>query len=680
MVLQQSLQQAYNQVGQGPVLQAWCHNVTKQVNYHLDKIMIDPHQFLSYRTSLTGNLTQPFTIEASIQGHCQACQASTFQLLTDDSSTSSSSSSRRRTRRRGQVQQHHHHRSLSSAGAGNNVFQPTTPPLPSCACPAPLKSAFLLVANQLLARPHRVSTPVSITAIQELVQVSCSPNVTTIETYVVLNFGTPPSSSTNNTTSSSPPVLLNTTTQGQLLAQYVSQYYNNANALRTSGHVCDTSFLTVSGSAQTIVAPTGDGTSNSGISGRRRQLSPSGSVSASLTSIYKITGTCRGCSSSVSLFNDAVSKGRRRLMLSSSLSSSSLGDYNTWSDEHDDDPMDDFDEVDDFNEVDLPTMSTTMSTMTTTTNTYHHHYDDHHRQLPVLNGLCYCPVHSTSFAPPSGAEYLITLNIQLAILANAGFLSVVGPAQATVQVKPVNCSNNVETIHSIVTMTLVRVNSNTSDSVDNTTLSSDDVSFLEEAFMITYNFLAQEYYCDPFFRTVNKVQLIESIPYRRRHLMTEREMEHRHLLPTDNNFTELVFNVTSTCRGCPLTSTTLFNVNTTDDMPPPLGRRRRQLLQDHAWNALSKMSNSGEWVNNMRGLLQVQQHNYTTCYCPVHVIGNRAPTLPEFLSAFNVTIAALDQLIVSQAAEDMTIPPTTTPHASSSPSLFPTTKSPANAE
>lgn len=288
---------------------------------------------------------------------------------------------------------------------------------------------------------------------------------------------------------------------------------------------------------------------------------------------------------------------------------------------------------------------------------HHHHY--HHRKLPVLDGICYCPVNTTAFAPPAGAEYLQVLNTQLDVLATSGYLSIVGAAQATVQVKQVNCSTDLEPFSTIVSITVLRINE-TGSSIYNTSLTTDDVTFLEQAFSVTYNFLQQHYYCDPFVRTVDTVQLVQANPFRRhqRGLLPQQEEP----VPT-YNFTELVFQVTGHCRGCTPLNTTLFNVTASS---------RRRLVQDLASTTTTTLrdmtATTSDRLVDVRQLQQQQQQgNQTICYCPVSVIGDRAPTLAEFLIVFNQTIATLDKLVIRQAEEDKTLPPTYAPTSPPSP-------------
>ncbi len=238
-----------------------------------------------------------------------------------------------------------------------------------------------------------------------------------------------------------------------ILEQAVLQTYNNLNALGT-GDVCDNLFLTIT-EVQIDVTP---GNTDDGSFLLRRILKQSAS-SSTKNVVFGISGNCRGCSESPSLFNDV--SGRRRLL--------------------DEGPM---------ITVERKQQQTEWAENDT-------------------SNVCYCPVNTTQFGRPTQSAFVNALNDRLGVLAAANLTNLNNNSVTEVfQDAPVNCSSLVNTFHDTVQVTLAGY------ALNSTNLISDQAAQLAQAFATTYNTLTQQY-CDPLFRTIISVQIVEVIPNRR---------------------------------------------------------------------------------------------------------------------------------------------------------------------
>jgi hypothetical protein len=546
--------------------------------------------------------TQQFNLYATWTGQCRGCQATPFNVLQIDVPVSDQGRKLLKQQRQSVLQQENETATPTVVVDTTHLhqqqrsLQQTSTRTAACNCSVPLESAFLAYFNNHFV-PFFLSFAIdSLVSVTQLEQVSCSPTINTFDTYLSLQFGAGPGF-TNAA------ALI---TQLPFVSQITTLAYNDANTNSLTN--CDLNFVTVSDTVQMIL-PLG-----SNINNRRHLATVTASV-ASITAVVKVPVVCRGCSVSVSLLNDVSGRRRRRARKARRLhqqpnNSVVINDY-----DH---------EIYDMNDI--------------------------HRKLPIINGNCYCPV-STNTTTPSGRtstqHYLQVLNDFLQILGpqGAGLITVVSSALDAVQVEPVNCTNNVTDLNMTVTLAL---------NGSSTSINDGGADFLQQAFLNTYNDLAQ-HYCDPYHRRVDLAKLLQDQP------------------PTGVNMTMAV---TGSCRGCP-SSTPLFN-----DVSGRrhLGREQEQ-KEEGSMSTSSGLPVSWEKKENLN---QRQLQSGGLCFCPVNPIAARAPDTLEFLAAFNDAIYPYYYLFVlieprttAPPSKSPTSPPTTqipTPFPTASPSASPTHK------
>lgn len=142
--------------------------------------------------------------------------------------------------------------------------------------------------------------------------------------------------------------------------------------------------------------------------------------------------------------------------------------------------------------------------------------------------------------------------------------------------------------------------------------SPEQLTNLEQAFQQTYNALNtfNPNTCDPFFRNVEQVSLIEENGFNRRVL----NKEQRHLQATAITFSYL-FRIRGACRGGCSSSSSLFDHETS-----------RRL----------------DWTPKDNGRIDWRRLQVDIgCICPLGATEERAPTQQEFQSAFQAAISAL---------------------------------------
>jgi Fe-S cluster biogenesis protein NfuA len=579
--LQNHLVQAYNQA-------AACHNAFGGFR-RLRRAKILRNQITSFGSSSpqtpSAELTQNFTVTATVQGECRGCKASPFRLFSDKS----------------------------------------TPRRMHCVCPIPLKSSILHFFNRFVRyspseiRRMKTVLPSSIDLLEDITELEsyspCNPTEDTFHTFITIDF-------TEET--------LNITDQSQnpILEQAVLQSYNNLNALGTAD-VCDNFFVTIT-DVQVVVSPK---TAGYGLTSmNRRNLKQSAAVSTK-DFIFSITGKCRGClGNPPSLFDDV--SGRRRHL-------------NQW-------PMTIMEEKQQSHQQttqaqhDVSDVSSAMLWLDS-------------RRLPVVSGGCYCPVYATQFRRPTQSEFVNSLNIRLRLLEAANLINIVGAATETLQDVPVNCSSEENFFNDTVGVTLGGY------ALNSTNLSSTQEAQLTQAFITSYNSLAQQY-CDPLFRTIYSVQLEEVIQSRRvlceKEGMRTRSGNNRLLAPssahgsaskpTGVSEATFVFSVTGHCRGCP-SSTPLFN----DAIVA--GRMLDYLfvIKETPTTSREHAKATSQQGGNER-LRQLQETNLTAeCYCDLNSLGDRAPNETEFTEAFAEMLASAN-IASSVITISQIIPPSPT--------------------
>lgn len=461
---------------------------------------------------------------------------------------------------------------------------PSSPPPSGCFCSAPRKVPFLRRLNRRSLLPNGIDKVLSIVLLFQ--QSRCPAVEVQFETFVAVTYT---GGNVTNTTAST-----NTTTQNQLLAQSVLETYNDANALNTAG-VCDTQYHSLT-SIQVIAATT------TAIPSSRRTLAKFNFLNFKRNFIFLIRGTCRGCTSSTALFDDVV--GRRRL-------SKTATDAMAMNQE-------------DSVMLDLP-LHHKVSTWHTTTDKVIDVVafpNAFHRQLPVLDGQCYCQATTTSRRIPTKGEFIQALNDRFGDIGpqGAGVVTIASAVQNIAQLVLVNCSNRINQFTTTVTVGIF----------SNRTLSSQELAQLGTAFQTTYNGLNQ-LYCDPVFRGVLSVQ----VKYRRRQRQLL-ETAHRDVQQQER-VAFVHFVVQAQCRGCSSGTTLFANSGTGRSLQQHVGGDQElgssvdpsdEVQNDNAWRSLGKSSN---------------QAYVASCFCQANSIAFTAPTKFAFQKAFNQSVAALDK-------------------------------------
>jgi hypothetical protein len=245
----------------------------------------------------------------------------------------------------------------------------------SCAChsgaelnppsPQDFLTAFSDTVQQLIAS-GALTFVVGVLDISSLDPISCDTSVSDFESNLVVNIEGDSSMINDNDL--------------EVLGQVFTESYNSVNAY--SSQICDPQFKLLDDSSVAI-APDLLNTSN-------RML---GSTKVKLTSSIKVTGTCRGCSSSSSLYNDAA--GRRSLLPQENESAG--------------------------------------------------------RNLQTRG--CYCPPNA-EIRQPFLAEFNLALNQSIQEAQSQGFLSFVASVGSPTELFPINCSD-LETFSTSASVTLV---------------------------------------------------------------------------------------------------------------------------------------------------------------------------------------------------------------------------------
>jgi Fe-S cluster biogenesis protein NfuA len=459
---------------------------------------------------------------------------------------------------------------------------PPPPSTPQCSCQPPRKISFLRSLNRRALLPSSIDEVLDIILL--LPQRSCPAVETQFATFVAVTY------TGGNITST-----VNLTTQSQLLAQSVLETYNDANALNTAG-VCDTQYHTLT-SIQVIEALV-NGSSLNGLSTtRHRHLSGTKTSNFERDFIFQIRGKCRGCPSSTLLFNDVV--GRRLL----APHSAAIPDRSVL--------YDDMASTEAIHIMDLPNEA------------HEFEFDvSRHRNLPVIDGQCYCQALTSSRRIPTKGEYIQALNDRFEDIGpqGAGVVTIASTVVNIAQIVQVNCSSSV---HNFTTTVLVGIHTNK-------TISGNELKQLGTAFQTTYNNLTQQY-CDPLFRTVKSVQ----VTYGRRQILAhdshEEEDGHRGLQQAVVRFV-----VQAQCRGCS-NNTTLFAKGTS---------RSLRVLCSSPANRSTPVLES----NPSRSLPQATTPS--SCYCSANAIASTPPPVNAFESAFHQAVTSLDKTLTVVSVTD----------------------------
>jgi hypothetical protein len=586
--LQQTIGEIYNLVAACPSMTGGFLDLL-QVNISRN----DFNSFGStFSTSPGANLTQEFTYIATVRGNCRGCRATPFQLF-------SASSSSRRVR---SLTSYSPAEDYDGAAGSNKVRDndgPPQPPIQVCLCPVPSQSLFLDTFNSLMAIPANatswrmaVTLPSSVDKLVDITELNsftpCVPNGTTFETVIAINLP-----SWNATVANQSDL----TSQYALLASLVVQSYNSINALNTGG-VCDTSFIFL---LNATITPGLDIPGNDVTPMDRRGVQVQ----------FKARGGCGKQCPGIPPNIVAASDGRRRKL-------------EEWPGQ----------------QMQLERHQEAIDVMSEGSLMYNTR--PHLRRLPFVDGSCFCAINAT-LRLPTEAEFLNAFNSHLALLEAANLTTIVGNATSVVQVVPANCSLDVNYFLDSVEIGL------TGFPFANANLSSAESAQLSQAFMTTYNDLAQEY-CDPLFRTVETVQLSDinrvqsSVPA--------------------GTSVFLVFNVTGRCRGCS-SSTVLCNdsVNHGRALEFESQDASPSSFVDATSASLQQLDNE-----NYRGL-QATINQTEQCYCNIHPIAYRSPNDAEFLAAFNNTLAALglNVAVTSIFEGSFTLAPSKSPSARPTP-------------
>jgi ribosomal protein S27E len=349
---------------------------------------------------------------------------------------------------------------------------------------------------------------------------------------------------------------------------------NDANALNTAG-VCDNLYHSLTGIQ--VIAALVNGSSSSVLgTTRRRQLSGTTSSNFERDFIFQIRGKCRGCPSSTLLFNDAA--GRRLLAPHGEADRRPLS-YNDMASVQTIQVTDSPNEADGF---EFPV--------------------SHHRNLPFIDGQCYCQALTTSRRIPTKAEFIEALNDRFEVIGpqGAGVVTIASTVQNIAQLVQVNCSSNAR---NFTTTVLVSIRANK-------TLPENELTQLGTAFQTTYNTLTQQY-CDPLFRMVESVQVIRGLQQ-----------------------AVVRFVVGATCLGCS-NSTTLFANATSRSLCSSAANRSAPLLPES---------------NPSRSLPQATTPS--SCYCSANAIASTAPPVNAFQSAFSKAVTSLDKTLTVVSVTD----------------------------
>ena len=314
----------------------------------------------------------------------------------------------------------------------------------------------------------------------ELERVDCPANTIGFESFVLYSFN----GNADNATSD----------QLDALGQAFLISYNTANALNPV--TCDPEFRVVT-DVDIIIES----------SSSRRALATR--VLGSITSLrptfsyrFRVNGSCRGCSRSSNLFNDAV----RRSLVSSPSSSKRLSP---------------------------PTRSLLLNTNSSD-----------------ATG-CVCPVNADIRAPFI-EEFANIFETRIANLQEDGTLSFVdGIAEQPIEVDPAVCDTSENTFANEVILPLFG---------NPDLISEAETRSLAEGFLMTYNSLTQGSFCDPLFRTVVDV-VIGGVVSQSQSVTTStaglRHLQSSRAVPVARKFGYKIY-VTGRCRGC-ASNSKLFN-------------------------------------------------------------------------------------------------------------------------
>ncbi len=549
------------------------------------------------------NITQLFTVIATTQGTGVGSQAVPFRLFSPSIPSTPSGQQRQRRRRQ---QRYRGLQEISSnvfvhgGAAGLQKEKGKTPPKAiPTMCSCPVPSESTFLQ---IWNQGLTKLPSVDTIIVDITELSSYTPCAPIETAFETTLAVDFGSLA---------ILSNETDylsiQYGLLEHVVLQTYNDINALNT-GDICDPLFIIMTN--VTLISAPG---SNSGSTGLNRRLVTSGGF------IFNVTGTCRGCSATrPPLFDNEAS---RRILKS-----------------------------------ELTTFPTTRKESTTVEVAPLPPFQPR-RRIPVVEDACYCPVGATEFRRPTQSEFFQALNSRLGILGSkgAGVISVVSTAQTSFQVQPVNCSSSVDFFTTFLT---VDVTANE----ENGAITQNDGILLGQSIQGSYNGLAQQL-CDPLFRTVQSVDLVESANSRR--VLFERGLakSNRTLSQT------LSFSVRGRCRGC-TTTTPLFNDLT--------GRFLGELVATSNEGQVlptrhSKDAAAHHEIRRQHRRLQQGSNQTSQCFCSVNSLGDRAPDFDEFLTAYNQTVGTALNTSVSVTTVNEVKSFAPSPSPSLSP-LLPTTK------
>ncbi len=606
--LQRSFLQAYN------MLSLPCGGaispITTGAFLRLQQVEITNHvqgvSTTSPAPSVSSSTTQQFTLFATIEGVCRGCQTP-FQLWRETPSRNRKLMLlQEQTRRITSQEAASSKLSLSenqggAAGVNRDAAPAKKMPLPlECNCLVPFKSSLIQTLNTKVLLPRSVE---KVLDLDQFNPITTCPNERNFTSFLTIDF-MPGQQNPLNVT--------NIATQYLQLQQAVVNAYNDANNVLNTGNVCDPTFTVVT-SALVVVSPS----SGYGPTGLNRRLTSS-KPDSSYT--FQMSGRCRGCSDSTAMYNDA--SGRRRLQ------HLNVGQHYQGGAPFQDDRWTEYSRFDR-----RPTRSLRFS-----------------RQLPIIAGDCFCPVTATQFRRPTATEYLQALNDQLQVFHATGALTIVGAAQTTLQVNPVNCSAQVSLFKTEVT---IDVSGNASS------LTSAQLTTLGQAFQDTYNALALQT-CDPLFRTIESVQVLGIEPSgNRRDLSQDLDFEHRQDMSSLQDLSTLLLLVNCRCRDCPQ-STALFNGAVAQ------GRLLRSVMISPERSV--KLGNTGAAGSKAQRprLLQQVTNQTDQCYCNIAANNTGAPTLGVFTVAFNQTVVssnaapAVAVTTVNQAS-NVTFPPSEAP-------------------
>jgi hypothetical protein len=251
-------------------------------------------------------------------------------------------------------------------------------------------------------------------------------------------------------------------------------------------------------------------------------------------------------------------------------------------------------------------------------------------QRHLLAGACVCPVGAEPHVPTT-AEFQIAYNETVQQLKASQQIRSIDAFSEAIELEEVKCSSNVSILSSEVSLTV---------SVESLDLTAQDIKALEQAFVESYNNLADNA-CDPKFRTVINATLLEvteASQSSNRRLMNQRPTSK----PTSS--ANLKFIPKYFCRDCDKGTNLFRNGNDAPRLLDPLGEK---IMMSHR---------------------RLQQGN--TCFCDTNFVTTEPPSKTEFALEFEITVEILD--VSTTVVEVITVyeTPQLTPPSVPIPSFF----------